>query len=691
MIGIMRKRGIVFKATRVICLATMIVAGAGLSVGYILGFKLLRNTIGQSYVTIVSLLANSVNRIIAEEINDVMVTSASPLWLGYVEESNSKYGNMGPEESKRLFLDKDRKWEDASVDNPLVKGILKNPLSERLKSLVEDDEVIVEIFITDEKGALVASSGKTSDFYQADEEWWQRAFNDGLGEIYLGKIEFDQSADMWVMPIAVPIRNESGRVVGICKCMEGIKRFLGHLEDFTIGRYGYAVLVNKDGLILVHRGTEPFSKKFANREKLLKIYGTKKKWGVMAGLHKNRAKVFYAYAEVTHHRLVKNGIEWVVFLDQNLGEVFSPLNRLFLQLVAVSGSVVALNFVIALIFGRLLVAPIKKLREATKEIAEGNMDYDVTLKTGDEIEELANSFGEMVLKIKDKQTALERSKNGLKKLSDSLEEKVLERTGELRMANEATLNILEDLQQAKEGLERAVDIKSEFTSVVSHELRTPLTAIKEGIAIVLDETAGKINPEQKDFLATAKRNVDRLARLINDVLDFQKLESGRMKFEMQKGDINEVVSEVIKEMTPAAKERKLALIADLDKKIPEIEFDRDGIIQVLTNLVNNAVKFTEEGSIVIATSCDRKNNAVLVSVKDTGRGIKKEDLPRLFKSFEQLEKGKGRKTGGTGLGLAISKGIITRHNGKIWAESEYGKGTNFCFILPITERRSRYA
>ena len=237
-------------------------------------------------------------------------------------------------------------------------------------------------------------------------------------------------------------------------------------------------------------------------------------------------------------------------------------------------------------------------------------------------------------------------------------------------------------RKADQKFKETMEIKSQFISMVSHELRTPLTAIKESIAIVLDGLAGTINEEQKDFLGAAKRNVDRLARLINDVLDFQKLESGRAVFNIHENDINEIVWEIQQAMAPLAKEKGLNFITEPDENLPLVKFDRDKITQVLTNLVDNAIKFTEEGSITIATS--RRNNTIQVSVKDTGQEIKKEDIQKLFHKFEQLTKDRNK---GTGLGLAISKEIIEKHNGKIWAESKPGRGVTFCVALPVVERR----
>lgn len=238
----------------------------------------------------------------------------------------------------------------------------------------------------------------------------------------------------------------------------------------------------------------------------------------------------------------------------------------------------------------------------------------------------------------------------------------------------AMLHMMDDLQEASR-------VKEQFTGIVSHELRIPLAVIKEGISVVLDKITGNINAEQSKYLSIAKKNVDRLDRLITAVLDFQKLESGKMEFKIEEANINEIVEEVHSAMILLFKKKNLAFELQLCDKLPRISLDRDKIIQVLTNLVNNALKFTENGGIIICTG--RENNYIQVKVKDTGMGIKEENMEKLFQEFTQLQ----RNVGGTGLGLSICKKIIEAHKGKIWAESEFGKGTEFYFILPIKKRR----
>jgi signal transduction histidine kinase len=309
-------------------------------------------------------------------------------------------------------------------------------------------------------------------------------------------------------------------------------------------------------------------------------------------------------------------------------------------------------------------------------IADLGLPDSSGIETIRKINELKPNIAIVVLTgLDDEETGLLAIKNGA---ADYLVkgrelENVLVRT--IRYAIERKL--------AEEKLKEAIEMKSEFISTVSHELRTPMTSIKEGISIVLEGAAGQINDDQKELLDIAKRNLDRLARLINDVLDFQKLQSGKVGFDMQNNNINEVIEEVYKAMLPPIKRNGLDLSLNFDNTLPRVKFDVDKIIQVLTNLINNAVKFTEKGQITIATS--KLKNAIQVSVSDTGCGMKQEDLPKLFNKFGQLGKGGDRKTGGTGLGLAICKDIISRHNGKIWTESEPGKGSTFSFTLPTTD------
>lgn len=279
-------------------------------------------------------------------------------------------------------------------------------------------------------------------------------------------------------------------------------------------------------------------------------------------------------------------------------------------------------------------------------------------------------------------TGLANEETGLKALEKGAEDylvkgKILEHT--------LVKAIRYAIERKKVGnkLKEAIEAKSKFISIVSHDLRVPLTSIKESISIVAEGLAGKIKKEQKDCLDIAARNVDRLNRLINDLLDFQKLGAGKMNFEILDNNINELAKEVHQTMLSVAEKAGIDLILNLDSGLPMTKFDKDKINQVLSNLVNNAIKFTKEGSITIRTS--KNEDSIEVSVADTGCGIKEEDLPKLFHEFEQLETPGIEKPHGTGLGLAITKEIITKHEGEIWAESKVDNGSTFFFTLPTHE------
>ncbi|MGB7581535.1 MAG: hybrid sensor histidine kinase/response regulator [Sedimentisphaerales bacterium] len=229
-------------------------------------------------------------------------------------------------------------------------------------------------------------------------------------------------------------------------------------------------------------------------------------------------------------------------------------------------------------------------------------------------------------------------------------------------------------------LKEALAAKADLVNMVSHDLRIPLTAIKEGIDIVAGGDAGAVNEEQKEFLTLAKRNVERLTRLITDFLDFEKIDADKQQFNIAENDINELANDVYKMMGPVARQKGVDLRIELEEGLPKIEFDYDGITRVVTNLVSNAFKFTTEGSIVIRTRKDE--SGIEVAIADTGCGISKDDLGKLFKKYGQIKSTKVKDIEGTGLGLAISKLIIEQHKGKIRAESKPGKGTTFYFYLP---------
>jgi len=243
------------------------------------------------------------------------------------------------------------------------------------------------------------------------------------------------------------------------------------------------------------------------------------------------------------------------------------------------------------------------------------------------------------------------------------------------------LHDITDRKEAEEQLRETMELKSQFISTVSHELRTPLTAMKEAVGIVAEGAAGKLSKDQRHFLDIAGRNIERLGRLIDDVLDFQKLSAGKMRFVMEPNRIERTIDEAYHTMLPHARQRQLDLSVDLESNLPPIVYDHDRMIQVLTNLLSNAIKFTPEGGH-IRISAQRRGEHLAVAVSDTGLGIPKEALGKLFTRFYRVHR-PGKEIKGTGLGLAIVDKIVSGHGGRVEVESEVDKGSTFTVLLPI--------
>ena len=239
----------------------------------------------------------------------------------------------------------------------------------------------------------------------------------------------------------------------------------------------------------------------------------------------------------------------------------------------------------------------------------------------------------------------------------------------------------QELEAANHDLKRLNQVKSDFVSMVSHELRTPLTPIREAMSLMYDGIAGEVSEKQRHFLEIGLRNIDRLARLINDLLDISRIEAGRLDLVVEPFDITEVVKNVANTFGPLAEKKGLKI--DLgDCVVPVlVNADKDKTLQVFDNIIGNAIKFTEQGLITIRVKI--KPAFAECSVADTGKGVSSENLGRLFNKFEQFNRSAADGEKGTGLGLSISKGIIEAQGGRIWAQSVLDKGSVFFFTIPL--------
>ncbi|MFH1854172.1 MAG: ATP-binding protein [Candidatus Omnitrophota bacterium] len=234
-----------------------------------------------------------------------------------------------------------------------------------------------------------------------------------------------------------------------------------------------------------------------------------------------------------------------------------------------------------------------------------------------------------------------------------------------------------ELEAANRKLKELDRIKSDFVANVAHEFRTPLTIIKGNVDLVLKGGLGKIEPGQREMLDGAINVANRLSRLVNDLLDISKIESGKTQLKKEKFNINKIIEENLSAFSKIMNDRKQVLKKDLAKDMPDISGDIDKITQVFINLLSNAIKYSPDGGNITVKTVSLEKE-IMVEVADTGEGISPENMDKVFDKFTRVT---AEKKEGTGLGLSIAKDIIVLHKGRMWVKSELGKGSQFYFTL----------
>ena len=249
-----------------------------------------------------------------------------------------------------------------------------------------------------------------------------------------------------------------------------------------------------------------------------------------------------------------------------------------------------------------------------------------------------------------------------------------------------TTQRIERTQRERERAEESNQLKSQFLANMSHELRTPLNSVINFTDFVAQEVYGPVTPEQLDALEKARKSAHDLLGLINDILDISKIEAGMMELFIEEVNLNEVLAEVIDTGKNLIEDNRIALKSDVQPDLPIIKGDRLRIQQIMLNLMANAVRYTDEGSITV--SAHQHDSEIQLSLRDTGQGIPSEAQAIIFEQFHQADwniRSRSKNQRGTGLGLAITRHFTEMHGGRIWVESRPGKGSTFYVTLPITE------
>jgi PAS domain S-box-containing protein len=322
----------------------------------------------------------------------------------------------------------------------------------------------------------------------------------------------------------------------------------------------------------------------------------------------------------------------------------------------------------------------ENLLETLSEASEGN------LKVRAEFSQDKGLMNKIAKHTNEMLDNLEKMYARISTFSKELELEVARRTMMLR-----SRTLL--LERANRELQELDRLKSSFLANMSHELRTPMNSILGYTELILDRVDGEINEEQEKSLLKVENNAQHLLQLINDILDMSKIEAGKIELYLETVDIKELLDSLGTFFRPATLSKNIYLNFDFAEDLPSVYIDEDKVRQIFNNLLSNAIKFTPQGGITIhikpSTRGIRSGEEPLfleICVEDTGIGIKKEDISKLFNKFNQIDVSSTRQYEGTGLGLSIARGLVVLHKGNIWAESEYGKGSRLYFTLPTQEK-----
>jgi len=594
----------------------------------------IQQSVGQSSQLLAQDMAKFIEFVFSIKIDNLIDYSKTDIVQKAVLKSNQEFGEL--EDIQGYIAQQDDDWQSVpeKIITPFMQSLISNELSEDIRNnFVEKIDpkighsVFSELFLTNEYGVNVAQSGKTTDYRQDDEDWWQKAKVDGIS---IGKTEYDESAKTDVIPIGIKITDENGNFVGVLKAAVSVRSIIREAEIFT--QYDVTTQVNivtEEGRLIYSTTPFRFNEDISDQRFFKKLQS-----GQQGGFFVDEGKFkkeLVAYSR-PHNLQVMGEQDWIFVIKHQIGDVGIMSGMLTLRdnLIFTSAVIIGAAVVLGIIFSRGFSNEFKKLTYLAKEIGKENFDVKVNLKGKGEMAQLVKSMHKMG-------TALKNAKKS----------------------------------------------KDEFVAMISHELKTPLTPIKiYTSALKNPKVFGELNQKQAEAVQGINLNAQRLERLIGDLLDVQKLELGKIKFENQWIVVEEFMAMVTKNLKSQTEQKGGQLINHTNEKII-MKSDAPRLSQVFSNLINNSIDFIPKNKGKIEINAQKKDDGnVLFSVKDNGSGMTLETQKNLFQKFYQADTSVTRKHGGTGLGLAICKGIVEGLGGKIWVESEVGKGTNVYFTIP---------
>lgn len=496
-----------------------------------------------------------------------------------------------------------------------------------LEGLLEENKAFEEVSLANLAGQETAKkirSDETSDLLNVSQ--LEKFKNAAAGKNFIGNVYYTLSGPM--VTIAAPVLNRGGDIIQIASAEVNLVQISRLIEGARLGTVGYAVLLDRDGSVVAHGSSASV------------VPGTDVAWlsrvrAILGGAtlntldEKDRYRSFFSEADVIGAGKKIPGIGWAVLSEWPIEDADALMQDIRNEVLALALFGILAVLLLAPFFAGRLIQPIRVLEEGAAEIARGNFEKQVDVKTGDELEDLGTAFNKM--------------SNGLKRLKE---------------------------------------LQEEFVFIAAHDLRAPVTVIKGYISMLFDEEEENLSPKAKDYLTQVGRGADRLAQLAQDLLIVARSEAGKISIKVASIDIEDIVNESLLDVKSLAEEKKMSVEYIPFDGAGKVLADAERAKEAMVNLLTNAIKYTKEGG-KIKIFHEIKNGSFITHVQDNGIGIPKAEQEKIFQKFYRAPSVKVADTGGTGLGLFIVKQLVEKMGGRVSFKSEEGKGSTFSFSLKL--------
>ncbi len=592
---------------------------------------------------------DEIDRVVQVRMTGWKAVSRSDLVQDSLTESNLEF--LQRDNAPALIAERDKLWQansDQSVElvRELMGNRLARDLNRRLTKLNESSSYLVfgEVFITNCFGANVAQTNRTSDYRQDDELWWQQAVAEGE---FVSDVQFDDSANILSVDICLRIDDDDGNLLGVMKAVMNIQEVLSVIDSRAQSyRDGERLLMLSKTGSIIHVGNRPQRTTVQGENYFEEIRVSKESPNATLNPTNplTNEKLLCAFALSQGYGDFA-GLGWVVVDERRESLVFGPVIQLRRRITWISIVATLSAFLVGGVIALSLSRRIRRLTEATDAIGRGEFETKVDVSSSDEIAMLGIHFN--------------------------------------RMGNQLS-RVNRELVIARDEADAANKAKSAFLANMSHEIRTPMNGII-GMGELLSQT--DLSTEQNDYLNLIRQSSEALLRLLNDILDFSKVEAGKLELEEIDFSLRDCIGQAGQAISVRAADKALEMICRIAPDVPDLLIGDPGRLrQIVTNIAGNAIKFTAEGEIVIDVRQESRNVdevTLAISIADTGIGIPLDKQEKVFDAFGQADASTTRRFGGTGLGLAISSQLVEMMGGKIWLESEPGKGTTFHFTVKL--------